>query len=102
MEERNVFGPLVFRKLFKSITTDNGCEFLDVARLRKSAFSKQKRTEIFYAHPYASWEKGYDIAKLTNKQLEEVTQWINNYPRKVIDFNTAQDLFDQTMKALAI
>jgi len=33
---------------------------------------------------------GYDIAKLTNKQLEKITQWINNYPRKLIDYYTAQ------------
>ena len=111
------FGPLMFRKLFKSITTDNGSEFLDVTALRKSAFSKQVRTDLFYAHPYASWEKGsvenanrmlrrfiakgHDIAKLTHQRLKEITRWINNYPRKLLDFDTAQNLFEQEFEKIA-
>lgn len=39
-------GP--FRTVFKSITADNGSEFLDVESMEKSAFSSRKRTQIYY------------------------------------------------------
>jgi len=43
---------------FKSITMDNGCEFLDFERIEKSIFSGKKRTKCYFAHPYSSWERG--------------------------------------------
>ena len=48
-----------FSLIFKSITVDNGVEFLDMASLEKSVYNKQsKRTTIYYAHPYCSLRKG--------------------------------------------
>ena len=48
-----------FSLIFKSITVDNGVEFLDMAGLEKSVYDKlSKRTTIYYAHPYCSWERG--------------------------------------------
>ena len=48
-----------FSLIFKSITVDNGVEFLDMAGLEKSVYNKlSKRTTIYYAHPYCSWERG--------------------------------------------
>ena len=41
------FGARQFRSLFKSITADNGSEFLDVESLQRSAFSKRQRTRMF-------------------------------------------------------
>ena len=96
------FGARRFRNLFKSITADNGSEFLDVESLQTSAFSRRQRTTLFYAHPYAAWErgsnenanrmirrfiaKGRDIARLTQKAIQEIARWINNYPRRILDF----------------
>ena len=44
--------------IFKSITVDNGVEFLDMESLEKSVYNKlSKRTIIYYSHPYCSPRK---------------------------------------------
>ena len=50
-------GSETFRTVFKSITSDNGSEFLDYEALELSAF-RGMRTQIYYPHPYSSWERG--------------------------------------------
>ena len=47
-----------FDAVFKTITADNGVEFLDHAGMKKAI----NCDEIYYAHPYSSWERG-SIAK---------------------------------------
>ena len=107
-------GAEAFRIVFKSITADNGSEFLDHAALERSVFSGS-RTHIYYAHPYSSWErgsnenanriirrfipKGCDISKYTRKQIQAIEDWINNYPRKILDFETAEERFIQELVA---
>lgn len=43
-----------FQEIFKSITVDNGSEFLDWRNLERSCVSRKKvsRTQIYYCHPY--------------------------------------------------
>lgn len=107
-------GTGAFRAIFKSITADNGSEFLDYEALERSV-SGGSRTHVYYAHPYSSWErgsnenanrmirrfipKGSDISKLTHKQIQQVEDWINNYPRKILDFQTAEERFIQEFAA---
>lgn len=46
------YGKAFYEK-FKSITVDNGSEFLDFEMLEKSAINPDKqRTKVYYAHPY--------------------------------------------------
>jgi len=89
-----------FKKIFKSITTDNGGEFLDFDGIEKSLFSNKKRTKMYFAHPYSSWERGtneninkmirrfipksVDISMFSDKEIERIQNWINNYPRKIL------------------
>ena len=40
-----------FSQVFKTITVDNGSEFADFAQVEKWD------TKVFFAHPYASWER---------------------------------------------
>ena len=103
-----------FRAIFKSITADNGSEFLDCEAFEKSVFGG-KRTHVYYAHPYSSWErgsnenanriirrfipKGCDISKFTKKNIQAIEDWMNNYPRKILDFETAEQRFIQEMAA---
>ena len=52
-----------FKKIFKTITVDNGVEFANYEGMVYSLHldlkgQQQKRTEIYYCHPYASWERG--------------------------------------------
>ena len=43
-----------FAQVFKSITADNGSEFLDGKGLQKAALCD----EVYYAHSFSSWERG--------------------------------------------
>ncbi len=111
------YGARRFRQIFKTITVDNGSEFLDFEALEASGFSKQQRTQIFYAHPYSSWErgsnengnrmirrfvaKGRDIAHFTRQAIRDIEVWINNYPRRILDFMTPDELFLQELKAIS-
>ena len=107
-------GQEAFRTIFKSITADNGSEFLDHEALERSVFGGS-RTHIYYAHPYSSWErgsnenanriirrfipKGCDISQFTRKQIQAIENWINNYPRKILDFETAEERFIKELAA---
>ena len=111
------YGTHRFRRIFKTITVDNGSEFLDFESLEVSEFSKQQRTQIFYAHPYSSWErgsnenanriirrfvaKGRDIARFTRQRILEIEAWINNYPRRILDCMTPNELSMTELKAIS-
>jgi IS30 family transposase len=111
------YGARRFRQIFKTITADNGSEFLDFEALEASVFSKQQRTRVFYAHPYASWErgsnenanriirrfvaKGRDISRFTKKRIQEIEAWINGYPRRILEFMTPNELFMNELKAIS-
>ena len=47
-----------FKELFKSITCDNECEFLDAEGIVKSCLGEGPRTSLYYAHPYCASERG--------------------------------------------
>ena len=101
-------GPVRFREVFKSITCDNGCENLDAAGMERSLFSSQKRTTIYYAHPYSAYErganeganvlirrfvpKGSDIGKLSREDVKRIAHWMNHYPRRKLDYASAFEL----------
>ena len=97
-----------FREKFKSITLDNGREFLDWEAIERSGLNSQKRTLVYFAHPYSSWErgtnenqnrmirrfipKGRDISKLSDKDVKRIEEWMNNYPRKILGYKTPNEL----------
>lgn len=94
-----------FNIKFKSITFDNGSEFLNWQSLEASVLEPgQKRTTIYFAHSYSSWErgtnenqnrmirrfvpKGYDIGGFSDEEIKTVEDWMNNYPRRILGYNT--------------
>lgn len=96
------FGRVKFSKTFKTITVDNGSEFLNHQEMERSLRSKtKKRTKIYYCHPYSSWErgsneqtngmirrfipKGNKISTIANKDILQIEEWLNNYPRRIFD-----------------
>jgi len=97
-----------FKDKFKSITFDNGGEFLDWEGIERSRISQGRRTLTYFAHPYTSWErgtnenqnrmirrfipKGTDIAVIPDKEIKRIEKWMNNYPRKILGYRTANDL----------
>lgn len=91
----------------KTITCDNGCEFLDFGTIEKSAIHAGRRCEVFFAHPYRASErgsnenanriirrfipKGVDISAFTRKQIQYIEDWINALPRKILDGLSAEE-----------
>ena len=81
------------KHLVHTLTSDNGKEFAG-----HEAVSDALQADFYFAHPYASWErgtnentnglirqyfpKGYDFATITSAQLAHVVDQINNRPRK--------------------
>lgn len=108
-----------FRSMFKSITVDNGSEFLDWRNLEQSCVSKKGilRTQIYYCHPYHSWERGTNeqvnghirrfipkgcaIAKYSTKEILEIQEWLNNYPRKILNGKSANKVIEEESKKCA-
>ena len=95
-----------FSAAFKSFTMDNGSEFLDMQALEQSCINADtKRTTCYYAHPYSSWErgsnenanklirrfipKGSDIDNYTDEDVKRIENWMNNYPRRILGYKTA-------------
>ena len=108
------YGKL-FRKVFKSITVDNGGEFSDCVGMEKSIYRGQ-RTKIYYCHPYSSYErgtnerlnreirrmipKGTDIGLYSIDEIQTIENWLNDYPRPVLGFATPNELFDAQISML--
>ncbi|CKG37486.1 IS1239 transposase [Streptococcus pneumoniae] len=83
-----------------SITADNGTEFNRLSNV----FSEE---HIYYAHPYASWERGTNenhnrlirrwlpkgTKKMTPKEVAFIEKWINNYPKKCLDYKSPREDF---------
>ena len=108
--ERKI-GAKKFRETFKTITCDNGCENLDFNGIERSVLAKQKRTIVYYAHPYSAWErgsnenanklirrfipKGCDIGEFSHERIKIIEHWINNYPRRLFNGLSSNMLIQQ-------
>jgi IS30 family transposase len=87
-----------------TLTLDNGKEFAAHTDL-----SEALGIDIFFAHPYHSWERGLNehtnglirqylpkkvpFDTLTQKQLDKIVAKINNRPRKVLGYLTPYEAF---------
>ena len=106
----------VFKVKFKSITFDNGMEFLDWRSLEISVLEKKRRrTTIYFAHSYSSWErgtnenhnrmirrfvpKGTDIADYTDVDIHKIKEWMNNYPRKILGYRTPKHVVAECLQS---
>ena len=110
-------GTAMFRQVFKSITVDNGSEFADCKGMERSCLLPgEKRTHVYYCHPRSPGErgsnekqnqlirwffpKGTDFRKVSQKEVRRVQDWINNYPRLILDWHTSAELFDAFLASL--
>lgn len=102
-----------FSTKFKTITFDNGGEFRNWKSLEKSYDNRKKkaRTQVFYAHPYCSGErgsnengnrlirrfipKGTDITLISEEYIKEVENWINNYPRAMFNYKSTNQILEK-------
>lgn len=106
-----------FKKIFKTITVDNGSEFADFHGIEKSIYGLGKRTTVYYCHPYCSSERGTnerlnreirrlipkssDISKYSVQDIQRVEDWVNNYPREIFNYATSSELFKEQLHLLA-
>ena len=88
-----------FDKVFKSLTTDNGSEFSDFLSIIENT-----KANIYFCHPYCSGEKGTNerhneivryfipkgelIENYSYDDINKIADWMNNYPRKILDYRT--------------
>ncbi len=90
----------------KTITFDNGTEFAE-----HELVAQQLGVDIYFAAPYASYQrgtnentnglirrylpKGTSFASLTQKQIDNITEQINNRPRKCLLYRTPNEVFNE-------
>jgi transposase, IS30 family len=92
------------RKQMHTITFDNGLEFAAHEQIADAL-----DTDIYFAHPYASWERGInentnglirqyfpkntDFTTVTQQKIDHVMNRLNNRPRASRNFKTPNELF---------
>ena len=93
-------GSFNFRRIFQTITVDNGSEFQDWEGMTRAVTGDGARTHIYYCHPYSAYErgsnengnrmirrrvpKGTDFTGITEADTLEVQRWVNEYPRGIL------------------
>ena len=98
-----------FKQLFQSITLDNGNEFARYAEIARKPGCKHPRTTVFFAHPYAAFErgsnengnrllrrkirKGLSLKSFSAEMIRGVSTMINQKKRKILNYQSASELF---------
>jgi len=88
---------------FHSMTFDNGTENVKHIKLKDIVAN----LESYFCHPYSSWEKGavenmnmfirqylprnINLSEITDKQIYEIQEKLNNRPRKCLNFLTPNE-----------
>lgn len=89
----------------RTLTLDNGTEMSNY-----EAMEQQNQLQIYFAHPYHSWERGTNentngllrfyfpksasFASLTQEQLDRAVQQLNTRPRKRLGYKTPKQVFE--------
>ncbi len=105
--QQSIFGVLPVHAR-RSTTVDNGKETHLHTKLRD-----ELGMMTFHADPYSSWQrgtnehgnwhlryyfpKGTDFRMVTEEELQEVVTELNNRPRKILDYQTAHEVFSQQL-----
>jgi IS30 family transposase len=95
---------LPYKEHVKSITSDNGSEFA-----KHKQIVKKIEASFFFAHPYASWERGLseytnklirqyipkksNFKEFDNEYVKQVQYKINRRPRKNLNFENPMKVF---------
>ena len=93
-----------FAACVHTLTTDNGKEFAQHERI-----AKQLGADFFFAHPYASWERGANenmnglirqffpkkmaFESITLNDIKLAMHHLNHRPRKCLGFKTPHEVF---------
>ena len=87
-----------------TITVDNGKEFCE-----HELIAAGLQARVYFAHPYSSWERGlnentnglvrqyfpkkYEFARISDQDLQQVEDRLNNRPRKTLGYRTPNEVF---------
>lgn len=109
---KSTLGIDEFKRLFEVILTDNGWEFSKPQDIELDYDTGEKLVNLFYCNAYRSWQKGklernhefirYIIPKgisfdnLTQEQINNMMNHINNTKRKSLGFQTPFQTFNNT------
>lgn len=93
-----------------TITADNGSEFVE-----HKAIAEALNTEVYFAHPYSSWErglnenfngllrqyipKGTDLRTITDEDVRQAEKQLNLRPRKCLGFRQPEVVFREYLQA---
>lgn len=96
-------------QMFEVILTDNGWEFSKPKDIEFNYKTGEKLTNIFHTEPYSSWQKGsiernhefiryiifksITFDKLTNKNIIDMMNNINNVSRRSVNYQTPFEIF---------
>ena len=97
------------KELRLTMTYDKGTEMADHQYIAESL-----NLAIYFAHPYHSWERGLnentnglirqffpkktDFRQITQKDIDRVTNLLNNRPRKTLKYRTPNEVFNEQIK----
>lgn len=103
-----------YGNIFKTITCDNGSEFKNYTGIQY--YRGQRRTTLYYCHPYCSSErgtnenqnkmirrfypKGHSFRKIKSNDVVKIQEYINTYPRKLLNYNTSENLFNMELEKI--
>lgn len=97
------------KELTKTLTHDNGLEMA-----QHKLFTKQTDIEVYFCHPYSSWErgtnentnglirdfwpKGTDFTILSRYQIKKVQKLLNERPRRVLNWKSPSEVFNDFLQ----
>lgn len=100
-----------FSIVFKSITSDNGAEFVKLSEAVPGV-------DVYYADPYSSYQrgtnekqnslirrfipKGQSFDDVSDESIAAIEDWINRLPRKIFNYRSSADLFQSILFDIAI
>ncbi|OJF89610.1 IS30 family transposase [Alkalibacterium sp. 20] len=100
-----------FSTVFKTITSDNGSEFTGLHEALKDTL------DVYFSHPYSSRErwtsenqhkfircfipKGKAISPFSETHCLRIQQWMNDYPRKILGYQTPHRCFANALRSLS-
>lgn len=113
VREAVVDGLAPYMDRVHTITYDNGREFAE-----HEAMANKLDARIYFAHPYASWERGLnentnglirqffakdrDLTSVTKREIQRVMDKLNHRPRKSLDYRTPYEVFFKTRTSLTV
>ena len=105
---KETLGIKLYSKIFRIFLTDNGTEFFSVLNFERDLDTGKKISNIFYCHPYSSYEKhgvevnheyirrvlpkGTSFDNLTNEMVKSLQDNINAIPRESLNKDTPYNL----------